>query len=75
MSKLNQVIVDAYVHSGGSRCPFCGDVDIEGGSRDMDEGYVTQIITCNHCDETWEDIYLLSGIYYKEENHYQTKEV
>lgn len=52
----------AYLDSGGSRCPYCGNDDIEGDLWDSDTGYTTQRIVCHACDAAWRDIYSLSNV-------------
>ena len=51
-----------YVKKGGASCPHCGSGDIEGGSFDMDEGQVSQDLSCNACNGAWRDIYTLTDV-------------
>jgi hypothetical protein len=51
-----------YIKSGGAKCPFCGNDDIEGGPIQTDEGCALQKIECHVCGEFWNDIYSLIDI-------------
>jgi len=60
--RLNENEVKQYVQAGGVKCPFCGSEDVEGGSMDVDTGYVSQEVTCLECDSTWNDLYKLIDV-------------
>jgi hypothetical protein len=51
-----------YIASGGIRCPFCLDQDIEGRSVEINAGRASQTISCKACGAEWEDHYTLSNI-------------
>jgi len=55
-------MVKAYIRSGGSGCPLCGDYGIEGGPVEIDSGYAWQNCTCTSCNFEWQDIYELVSI-------------
>ena len=51
----------AYINSGGVKCPYCGEMGIEGGAYDTgDGGIVTQGVHCDTCERTWTDIFTLT---------------
>jgi hypothetical protein len=51
-----------YLADGGSKCPFCGSDEIEGGHMEVDGTTTWQEVTCLKCDESWQDIYQLSDV-------------
>lgn len=52
----------AYVERGAGDCPFCGDHSITGGSFDMQDNAVWQMVYCAACGAEWQDIYYLARI-------------
>lgn len=53
----------AYLESGGNACPFCGSDDVESsGQIQADSNIAWQQVDCLACDESWEDIYTLTGV-------------
>ena len=63
MKKLTKKKIREYVDSGGTRCPFCGSENIEGGSREIDGGIVSWEVSCIDCSSYWQDLYKLFDIY------------
>ena len=59
--KLSQ---NQYVKQGGSCCPFCGSIAIDGGNFEVDFGVGYQHIHCVECEKNWTDYYNIVG--YKE---------
>ncbi|MFA5346539.1 MAG: hypothetical protein WC294_00210 [Methanoregula sp.] len=55
-------LIDRYIQSGGNFCPFCESGNIEGCSRDSDDGYTTQLVICSDCQSQWQDFYELTAI-------------
>lgn len=55
------VLEKRYLASGGGKCPFCGSVELEGGSYDFD-GDVTLEVSCNDCHASWKDVYTLTAM-------------
>lgn len=53
---------DAYIASGGTTCPVCGSIALEGDSVDIDEGRAMQDVSCVDCNSTWTDVYTLTNI-------------
>jgi len=51
-----------YIKNKGTKCPFCGSEDIEGDSFDVNEGKASQEMSCLDCEESWYDIYTLTGV-------------
>lgn len=45
-----------------TRCLFCGNADIDGGSWEFYGGGPSQKITCNNCGGTWFDDYKFIGV-------------
>ena len=60
---LSREKIDEYTWSGGARCPYCGETNIEGSSIDINSGVATQGMSCPDCGRTWDDIYKLVSIY------------
>jgi len=52
---------EQYIAEGGTRCPFCGSLDIEGQEVNIDAGQAWQDVYCNHCRKEWQDTYTLTG--------------
>lgn len=51
-----------YVQQGGSACPFCKSLNIEGvAGVDVEGGVALQEIRCMDCDKVWHDVYRLIG--------------
>lgn len=51
---------EEYCKHGGGHCPYCGSVDITGGSIQIDAATAWQTITCSTCEKQWTDIYSLT---------------
>lgn len=51
-----------YLSNGGTRCPFCGSIDITGGPVETGSGMATQPMSCDSCEASWRDDYDLIGI-------------
>lgn len=51
-----------YLEHHGVLCPFCESSDIVGDSVDIDEGGVTQYVTCSACGKGWTDVYKLTNV-------------
>ena len=52
---------DEYVAEGGTRCPYCGGIDIQGQEVNIDAGQAWQDVICNTCGHEWQDTYTLTG--------------
>jgi transcription elongation factor Elf1 len=59
---LTREQIAAYIATGGTKCPFCGSEDIEGGSVQVDAGSAWQHVDCKGCGEAWDDVYTLAWI-------------
>lgn len=54
---------EAYLKSGGAKCPVCSSESIEAhGSVEVNGESAHLAVSCNDCDATWDDAYTLSGI-------------
>lgn len=42
-------------------CPKCGSTEITGDQVEINDGTVTQRVSCLDCDTVWTDIYMHSG--------------
>lgn len=51
-----------YLESEGQRCPFCGEVNLEGSKQERDYDYISVNMHCTGCDRRWIDVYTLSDI-------------
>jgi len=51
-----------YVAHGGANCPFCGSIELEGGSQDADGAGIVQKIKCLACGRRWYDVYHLVAV-------------
>ncbi len=54
--------VTKYLSGDGTRCPFCGSEDIEGGSFNCEGRTAWQNISCPKCNNEWQDVYQLAFI-------------
>lgn len=52
---------DEYIKEGGTRCPFCGSLEIEGTEINIDAGTAWQDMGCSRCGSEWQDTYVLTG--------------
>jgi len=52
----------AYIAASGTRCPICGDPDIEGDHVEIDAGRATQTVSCVGCGADWVDCYVLKSV-------------
>ena len=59
--KLYPMTSDDYRDAGGTHCPYCGSVDIEGASIQVGDGGAHQLISCNTCEKRWYDLHTLTG--------------
>ena len=50
-----------YATIGGGQCPICRSEDIEGGNVTVETGGAWQTCSCNNCDHSWDDVYVLTG--------------
>jgi hypothetical protein len=51
-----------YIEHQGLTCPYCGSVDLEGGSFNADGGYARCSVTCCGCGRCWDDVYRLVDV-------------
>ena len=51
-----------YIQSGGTHCPHCGGVDLDGKGVSIDAGTATQEVMCTDCGRGWTDVYTLSHV-------------
>ena len=70
MADLTYNMVDEYINSDGTACPFCGSLNIEAGHFDA-EG-VSQPVRCEDCDEKWQNIYQLVGVHHGDKELFVT---
>ena len=61
--KLSKGEIRRYVKEGGVYCPYCESDDLRGGDRDMNDGTMSQDITCQKCGQSWADLYKLYDVY------------
>ena len=54
--------VEKYLENGGTRCPLCGSLEIEGSEVNVDAGMACQRMSCTDCGAVWTDTYKLVGI-------------
>ena len=59
--KLTDEQKKAYLKNSG-KCPYCKSEDISGGFVQVDGDTAWQELTCNDCDEQWNDVYTLSDV-------------
>jgi formate dehydrogenase maturation protein FdhE len=45
-----------------SKCPVCGDTDIEGDMFQVDSGSAWQQVSCTKCHSRWNDLYKLVDV-------------
>lgn len=65
---LTKEQLEAYKESPHT-CPFCGSEEIEAvTSGFVDSGGFSQPIKCLDCEQRWEDLYCLVGVYLYSEN-------
>jgi len=62
MAKLTDEQRAAYIKNGGLRCPFCSSENIDGIENNFDSGFMSQVVICTNCNESWSDVYKLVGI-------------
>lgn len=55
------VASDTYLSEGGTKCPYCGSVDLVGGFVETSRGIATQFMQCSDCQKDWTDQYELTG--------------
>lgn len=54
---------EAYLKSGGGKCPACSSESIEAhGSTEVDGSSAYVSVSCNDCQASWDDVYSLSDI-------------
>ncbi len=62
MPEWTPEILAKYGASGGVRCPFCDDDQIEGDAVTIDTGGAFQDISCLSCGASWTDGYTLTAV-------------
>ena len=72
---LTQEQVNTYIRNDSAICPFCGSADLQGSDTESNEGVITQYIECKTCENGWDDIYTLNGIYTNQKHHYKREKV
>ena len=63
MPTLSDKQIADFVSCGGTKCPFCGCGQIEGGSVDIIVENALQEQACTECNETWTAVYTLRKIF------------
>jgi len=51
-----------HISTGGEKCPFCGSLDIHGGSTIIGPGRMEYTMDCLNCEGEWTDIFVLTGV-------------
>ena len=51
-----------YVESGYGCCPKCKSTNVEGGSLEMGDNQVWQVVNCIDCGLAYQDIYTLTDV-------------
>ena len=51
-----------YLEGPNYKCPYCGEIDIEGGFVEIDGNDALQEVSCLECSKTWTDVYKRSDI-------------
>jgi formate dehydrogenase maturation protein FdhE len=51
-----------YVEMKGTRCPYCGSMDISSDRTEAAGNEAFSVVTCNCCGKKWMDVYKLIGI-------------
>jgi transposase-like protein len=59
---MNPEKAKKYLEQHGIACPFCGSLQIEGGSMNFEAGEIVQRISCHECSEQWTDVYKLAAV-------------
>lgn len=52
----------AYLLSGGNRCPSCNSLDLKSHTWETDSTGTTLGMSCNDCGHSWQECYKLVGI-------------
>lgn len=60
--KITDEQKEKYLAGLGNHCPFCEGGDIVGDNALFDSGYVSQMMFCNDCSGSWEDVYTLTDV-------------
>lgn len=63
--KTDVMCSEEYAYTNGTECPYCGSTKLNPistlESDPYRDGVLTQETECEWCDESWEDIYELTG--------------
>jgi transposase-like protein len=51
-----------YLQNGGVKCPYCQSNNIDAIHISLFHGGARQTVICNACNESWIDIYELTGV-------------
>ena len=57
---MKQMTNEEYVSRSGNVCPFCGNLEVEGGATSVDGKEAWQTVQCSACEKEWLDIYVLT---------------
>jgi transposase-like protein len=58
---ISETARKAYMNDP-NHCPHCECEDVTGGPFQSDSKTAWQSVTCNNCNESWNDIYTLTDI-------------
>lgn len=64
---MKRMTQEAYVAAGGAKCPCCAGTAFYGGGVLIEEGKAIQDITCQDCEASWNDVYILDSYVLMEE--------
>jgi len=53
---------EAYIRSGGVKCPYCGSENIEADVINVDGKEGWSDVYCHSCANSWRDVYTLTDI-------------
>ncbi len=51
-----------YVKQGGSKCPWCESMELDGSGFEFDANAVWQEVNCGDCKNRWIDIFTLTAV-------------
>lgn len=60
--KTHDVLEANYLENDANSCPYCGSKNITGDAVDFDCLHAFRGVSCNDCEETWMEVFEMSGI-------------
>lgn len=59
---LSDAAKQTYLQTGGHHCPFCQSHNLSADAVEGGDGWLSQGVRCDDCNEEWMDIYHMVAV-------------